>query len=329
MHKNTDAATDKPTNLVFDPAYNTDLPAYGLDKPFALDRGQLVLAKLSADLGYSVPYLSPEPLTMEQVQTVHSPAYLESLKNVSTWLGVFELKQEDLTKNGATKPITEMINDFLLKAGGTLLAARLALKHGLAANLGGGYHHAFPEKGHGFCVINDIAIAIQNLRREKLVQKVMVVDVDFHQGDGTAACFAADPDVFTLSVHSQEGWPDEKQKSTVDVEIAEADKGQYLSRTKAAIAAALQTFTPELVIFVAGSDAYEKDILPGTRYLRLPLAVLKERDEFVVNTFADRQIPLAMVFAGGYGPDVWEVHYNAVKQLMARSGAIFSGATLV
>ncbi|MBS1998028.1 MAG: histone deacetylase [Cyanobacteria bacterium SZAS LIN-2] len=313
------------TNLVFSPAYNTDLPAYGLDKPFALDRGQLVLAKLGQDLGRKLHYLTPEPLTMGQVRTVHSEKYLQSLGDVATWLAVFELKENDLKKAGATKPITQMIDDFLLKAGGTLLAARLAVKHGLAANLGGGYHHAFPDRGHGFCVINDIAIAIRCLRQENLVGKVMIVDVDFHQGDGTAVTFADDAEVFTLSVHSQEGWPDEKQKSSLDVGILESEKDQYVSRTRAALKQALGAFTPDLVIFVAGSDAYEKDILPGTRYLRLPLAVLKERDEFIIDTFADRKIPLAMVFAGGYGPDVWEVHYNAVKQLLVRSGITFDG----
>ncbi len=314
------------SNLVFSPAYNTDLPAFGLDKPFALDRGEMVLARLSEDLGYTVAYESPTPLSMEQVLTVHGQDYINSLAEVATWLNIFELKDGELKVASARKPLPEMIHDFLLKSGGTLLAARKALRMGLAANLGGGYHHAFPNAGRGFCVINDIAIAIACLKKERLAQKVLVVDVDFHQGDGTAVAYADDPTVFTLSVHSLEGWPDEKQKSTLDVSISEEEKDQYLSRTKAAVDQALSIFEPELVIFVAGSDAYEKDILPGTRYLRLPLAVLTERDKFVINTFADRKIPLSMVFAGGYGPDVWEVHYRAVKQLLLRSGIKFSGA---
>jgi acetoin utilization deacetylase AcuC-like enzyme len=312
------------SNLVFSPVYNTDLPAFGLDKPFALDRGQMVLAKLSQELGYTVEYETPSPLTMDQVLTVHDQKYIDTLAEVATWLKIFELKEGELKTASAKKPLTEMIHDFLLKSGGTLLAARKALRLGLAANLGGGYHHAFPDAGRGFCVINDIAITIACLKKEKLVQNVLVVDVDFHQGDGTAVAFAGDPSVFTLSVHSEEGWPDEKQKSTLDVSISEEDKDQYLSRTKAAVNEALRSFAPELVIFVAGSDAYEKDILPGTRYLRLPLAVLSERDRFIIDTFADRKIPLSMVFAGGYGPDVWEVHYRAVRQLLLRSGIRFA-----
>jgi acetoin utilization deacetylase AcuC-like enzyme len=316
------------SNLIFSPAYNTDLPAFGLDKPFALDRGQMVLAKLSEELGYSLLYDAPTPLTMEQVLSVHSRSYIDSLAEVATWLNIFELKEHELKKDTATKPLTEMIHDFLLKSGGTMLAARKAIKLGLAANLGGGYHHAFPNAGRGYCVINDIAITIACLKQENLVQKVMVVDVDFHQGDGTAVAFAKDSSVFTLSVHSEEGWPDQKQKSSLDVGISEKEKEHYLSRTKAAVDEALRVFTPDLVIFVAGSDAYEKDILPGTRYLRLPLAVLSDRDKFIIDTFADRKIPLAMVFAGGYGPDVWEVHYLAVKQLLLRSGIKFGDKRL-
>jgi acetoin utilization deacetylase AcuC-like enzyme len=316
------------SNLVFSPAYNTNLPAFGLDKPFALDRGEMVLAKLSEDLGYTMPYERPKPLTMDQVLLVHGQSYIDSLSHVATWLDVFEIKEGELKSASATKPLTEMIHDFLLKSGGTLLAAHKALRLGLAANLGAGYHHAFPNRGRGFCVINDIAITIACLKQEKLVKNVMVVDVDFHQGDGTAVAFAQDPSVFTLSVHSEEGWPDEKQKSSLDVSVAEKDKGQYLSRTKAALDEALRLFTPDLVIFVAGSDAYEKDILPGTRYLRLPLAVLTERDKYIIDTVADRKIPLSMVFAGGYGPDVWEVHYRAVRQLLIRSGIEFSGAAV-
>jgi acetoin utilization deacetylase AcuC-like enzyme len=260
---------------------------------------------------------------MEQVATVHTEAYLESLKKVATWLNIFELKDGEHKCATAARPLPEMIDDFLLKSGGTLLAARKALRLGLAANLGGGYHHAFPDAGRGFCVINDIAIAVTCLKLEKLVKKVLVVDVDFHQGDGTATAFAGDPDVYTLSIHSEEGWPEVKQKSSLDIGILEKDKGRYLELLKAALDETLTSFAADLVIFVAGSDAFEKDILPGTRYLRLPLAVLQERDRYVIDTFADRRIPLAMVFAGGYGPDVWEVHYYAVRRLLERSGTIF------
>lgn len=308
------------SNLVFSLAYNTDLPAFGLNKPFALDRGELVLKALKEEFGAEPATHVPDPLDYDDVLLVHSLAYLESLESEATWLEIFELNADEIKRETASKALPQIIDDFLLKSGGTLLAARLALQYGLAANLGAGYHHAFPDQGRGFCAINDIAIAIRKLQKEKLIKTAMVVDLDYHQGDGTARVFAGDPEVFTFSVHSEEGWPDEKQKSSLDVGIFEADKASYLARMKEGLREALQRFTPDFVFFVAGSDVYEKDVLPGTRYLRLPLAVLKERDEFVIDTFKERAIPLAMVFAGGYGPHVWEVHHLAVKHLLLSSG---------
>lgn len=318
---------DKASHLVFSPAYNTDLPAFGLNKPFALDRGELVLKALEEEFGQAPNVISPQPLDIEDVLLVHSLAYLESLEKEETWFEIFELKAEELKRGTATKALPELIEDFLLKSGGTLEAARLALKHGLAANLGAGYHHAFPDQGRGYCVINDIAITIRKLQKEKLIKTAMIVDLDFHQGDGTAKTFSGDKSVFTLSVHSQEGWPEIKQESSLDVGILESERDTYLERTKAAVNQALSQFTPDLVMFVAGSDVYEKDILPGTKYLRLPLSVLKERDQFVIDTFKMREIPLAMVFAGGYGPHVWEVHHQAVRHLLLVSDPELSSRT--
>jgi acetoin utilization deacetylase AcuC-like enzyme len=308
------------SNLVFSPAYNTDLQSYGLNKPFALDRGELVLKALKDELGAEPITHVPEPLAIEDVLLVHSLAYLETLESEATWLEIFELSADELKRETASKALPQIIEDFLFKSGGTLLAARLALQYGLAANLGAGYHHAFPEQGRGFCAINDIAIAIRKLQKEKLIKTAMIVDLDYHQGDGTAKTFSGDNSVFTFSVHSEEGWPDEKQKSSLDIGILEAEKETYLSRMKAGVEEALSRFTPDFAFYVAGSDVYEKDVLPGTRYLRLPLSVLKERDEFVIDTFKTRGIPLAMVFAGGYGPHVWEVHHLAVKHLLLSSG---------
>jgi acetoin utilization deacetylase AcuC-like enzyme len=318
---------DKASHLVFSPAYNTDLPAFGLNKPFALDRGELVLKALEEEFGQAPNVISPQPLDIEDVLLVHSLAYLESLEKEETWFEIFELKAEELKRGTATKALPELIEDFLLKSGGTLEAARLALKHGLAANLGAGYHHAFPDQGRGYCVINDIAITIRKLQKEKLIKTAMIVDLDFHQGDGTAKTFSGDKSVFTLSVHSQEGWPEIKQESSLDVGILESERDTYLERTKAAVNQALSQFTPDLVMFVAVSDVYEKDILPGTKYLRLPLSVLKERDQFVIDTFKMREIPLAMVFAGGYGPHVWEVHHQAVRHLLLVSDPELSSRT--
>lgn len=312
--------------LVYSPKYNTDLASFGIDKPFALDRGQRVLDALAADVGHEVAFEQPTPIAREDVLRVHTSDYLSSLAQPSTWLDIMEFKSEEYFPDRARYPLNELLGDIELKCGGTLRACELALDHGLAANLGGGYHHAFPDRGRGYCVLHDIAIAIRSLQSRKLVDKVMVVDLDFHQGDGTAVIFADDPSVFTLSVHSEEGWPDEKQQSTLDVALSESEAAEYLPRMKTALSFALSTFKPDLVVFVAGSDPYELDVLPGTRFIKLTLAQLEERDRFVIDTMHGKGIPLSMVFAGGYGPDVWEVHYRAVRHLCTRAGITGGGS---
>ena len=311
------------TNLVFSPRYKTPLSDFGFDKPFALDRGEMVLKRLNEDIGAPVPYLEPDPITNEQVLLVHTREYLETLKEAKTWIDLFEFRESEYFPERAVRPLPTIIEDFKLKSGGTLKACELSLETGLAANLGGGYHHAFPDQGRGYCAINDIAIAIRHLQKTGKIKKALIVDLDFHQGDGTAVTFKNDDSVFTFSVHSEEGWPEVKQQSDLDIPIKEIEKDQYLSKTEAGLKLSLSKFAPDMVIYVGGSDPYEKDVLPGTSYLRLPLSVMKARDELVIDTFADMGISLSTVFAGGYGPDVWEVHYLATRKLLERSGLSF------
>ncbi len=311
--------------LVFDPRYKTDLRSFGFDKPFALDRGELVLSELRKTWPHLVVH-KPVPLTDEDILTVHSPEYLLSLQENQTWLDLFELTEADCNWQSGTRSMFHILDDFKLKSGGTKLAVELALETGHAANLGGGYHHAFADRGRGFCSINDIAIAITAALKSGKARKVLIVDLDFHQGDGTARIFRNNESVFTLSVHSEVGWPEEKQKSDLDVPIFENEEHLYLEKTARAIDQALKIFSPDLVLFVAGSDPYEKDVLPGTAFIRLSLEEMRKRDEYVIDKFSILGIPLAMVFAGGYGPDVWEVHYLATRRLLERS-VFLAGST--
>jgi len=312
-----------PQHLVFSPRYSIDLSEFGVNKPFALDRGELVLAELERRFGKDATrYDTPEPLSREDILLVHTSAYLDSLREPQTWLSIMEFKEDEYSPEGAKRPIPELLDDIKLKCGGTLLAARNALELGLCANLGAGYHHAFPDRGRGYCVLNDLAITIRKLRHEGKIKRTLIVDLDFHQGDGTALIFKDDDDTFTLSVHSQEGWPEEKQQSSLDVPIFQGEEHLYLEKTAEAIASALASFAPNIVLFVAGSDPYEKDVLPGTAFIKLSLSQLNERDRMVIDTFAQKGIPLASVFAGGYGPHVWQVHYEATKHLLERSGTL-------
>lgn len=308
--------------LVYSPEYNTDLASFGIDKPFALDRGHCVLAELEREFGARIAYSLPAPMSEADLSLVHSAAYLQSLKEDRTWLEIFELSPPEYDPEKARRPLSDLMADIRLKCGGTLLASERALAHGMAANLGGGYHHAFPDAGRGFCSLNDVAVTIRSIQKRGLARKFMVVDLDFHQGDGTALIFAGDPDVFTLSVHSAEGWPETKQESSLDVEITADQTHLYIEKTGEALARALDSFLPEAVIYVAGSDPYELDVLPGTSYIKLSLDDMRRRDELVLDTFWAKRIPLSMVFAGGYGPDVWRVHHQAVRHMLLLAGAL-------
>lgn len=310
----------KESILVYSPRYNTDLSLFGVIKPFALDRGQMVLDQLLKDRGEKVPYVEPDLISVDDLKLVHTDRYLETLKDSSVWQKIFELRHKEFIESEKNLPLCDLFDDIRLKCGGTLKAAELALKHGLSANLGGGYHHAFPDRGRGFCVLNDIAVSIRSLQKRGLVKNVLIVDLDFHQGDGTALIFKNDASVFTLSVHSEEGWPEEKQQSTLDVGLYSHQMKDYQQHVEQAVDKALGLFKPDLIIYIAGSDPYELDVLEGTKFMQLTLAEMNKRDKFVIDTFADKQIPLAMVFAGGYGPHVWQVHHFAVAQMLNRSG---------
>ncbi len=301
--------------LVHDPRYNSDLSALGIAIPFALDRGQRVLDELAAKNGTAVQHCRPKPLTKSDLLLVHDEKYLKSLKLSATWQSIFGLAKAPETSAETSKAIRKLLGEIRLKSGGTLLAARHALKCGLAANLGAGYHHAFADHGDGYCSINDIAIAIRKLKAERLCRKVMIVDVDLHQGNGNAAIFRDDPDVFTFSIHSEEAYPQKKEKSSLDVSIVHAERHLYQEKLESGLNQALATFTPDLIFFVQGSDPYLKDTAVGFRLLRMTLEQLKKRDKFVIDTCVNRGIPVALVFAGGYGPDVWRVHYNAVQYM--------------
>jgi acetoin utilization deacetylase AcuC-like enzyme len=287
----------------------------------------MVLSELRRRHGSTAAeYQVPVPVSLADIRLVHTDEYLKSLERAETWLEIFEFKDAEYIPEKAQRSLPELLDDLKLKSGGTLLAARTALDVGLAANLGGGYHHAFPDRGRGYCVIHDVAIAIRALQKAGRIKDVLIVDLDFHQGDGSAVIFKNDPSVFTLSLHSQEGWPAEKQESSLDVPLYQGDEDLYLEKLQDSLAKALRRFAPDMVLLVDGSDPYEKDVLPGTIFLKMTLEQLKKRDHFVIDTFADLGIPLASVFAGGYGPDVWEVHYNATQHLLERSG-ILVGST--
>lgn len=260
--------------------------------------------------------LTPLPAADSDLLLVHAEAWVRRLRT--------GLSPEDEAR-AETHWSQQLVESFCLATGGTILAARTALKHGTAFHVGGGFHHAFPDHGEGFCLVNDVAIATQKLQREGGVNKVMVVDVDAHQGNGTAAIFAGDPSVFTLSIHEQENYPTVKPRSTIDIGLESwTGDTEYLERLSEAYLPSIALFGPDLLFYVAGSDPYW-----GDRLCRLGLSVegLRARDSLVLLKAAELRVPVAIVMAGGYAEDLRDtvaIHLNtyaAAAEAAARATA--------
>lgn len=251
-------------------------------------------------------FIEPAPASDEDLLLVHDADWVAKLRGGT-------LSYQDILR--LEIPYSrQMVEAFWLAAGGSILAARLALKSGIGFNIGGGFHHAFPGHGEGFCAINDIAVAVRRLQRDGLIHRAMVVDCDVHHGNGTAAIFAGDQSVFTLSIHQYNNYPSEKPPSSLDIHLADGiGDGEYLHRLGNGYRAALTMFQPELVIYVAGADPYLEDQLGG---LSLTFDGLMERDRLVIWTALTHKIPVAIVLAGGYAQSVEDtitIHANTAS----------------
>jgi acetoin utilization deacetylase AcuC-like enzyme len=214
-----------------------------------------------------------------------------------------------------------MVEAFLLAAGGTLLAGREALRTGgVGFNIGGGFHHAFPGHGEGFCAIHDVAVAIRVLQREGVIARAMVVDVDVHHGNGTAAIFAGDPQVFTISIHQRDNYPQEKPPSSIDIHLDDFTRdAEYLEKFALAYVPSVGAFAPDVIFYVAGADPYFDDQLGG---LSLTAEGLLARDELVFRTARKRGIPVMAALAGGYArnlPDTVMLHVNTARAALSKA----------
>jgi len=273
---------------------------------FPLQKYRLVYENLLAMGAKKENFLRPRPAPDEDVLLVHTARYLERVKTGG--LSHAELRALEIRYS------PELVRFALLSVGGTVLAARKAIECGLAVHLGGGFHHAFPDHGEGFCLLNDVAVAARKMIEEKLARKVMVVDCDLHQGNGTAAALAGRKDIFTLSIHQMDIYPTEKPLSTVDVGLWAGDgDAKYLAELVAHIPRIYNEFRPDIILYLAGADPYEKDQLGG---LSLTKAGLKERDKVVIENARRLKIPVAVVLAGGDAAeikDTVDIHLNTVR----------------
>lgn len=247
------------------------------------------------DLGLLRPdeIVEPAPAGWDDLRLVHAAEYLDALRDGT--LSAEAIAQLELPWSAA------MVEGFRVMVGGTIEAARRAASGGgVACHIGGGLHHAFPGHGEGFCPFNDVAVAIRVLQREGL-GGVAVVDLDVHHGNGTAFIFAADPSVFTFSMHQQHNYPMWKPRSSLDIGLADGTRDRtYLAALESALPTVMAS-APECVFYLAGADPFEEDQLGG---LRLTKDGLRRRDRMVIDAAAAADVPLLVVLAGGYARNV-------------------------
>ncbi len=250
-------------------------------------------------------FLRPNPASDEDLLRVHTPDWVRKLKTGTLTASEIMLLEVPYSP--------ELVEAVWLAAGGTILAAQSALRDGFGSNLSGGFHHAYPGHGEGFCAIHDVAVAIRKLQADGAVKTAMVVDTDVHHGNGTAAIFQQDPTVFTISIHQENNYPAHKPPSSIDLNMADrTDDDEYLDALIPAVRKALEEFQPAILFYVGGADPYCEDQLGG---LALTKEGLKQRDRLVFEEARRRRIPVATTLAGGYArrlEDTVRIHVNTI-----------------
>lgn len=276
--------------LYYSSRYNVDIGAH----VFPMKKYRLIHEALIENGDATArDFVEPEPATPDDARLVHTAEYVEKLLHGT--LSPFEIARLELPYS------PDLIEASFLGAGGTIAAVRSSLERGVGVNVAGGFHHAFPDHGEGFCVLNDVAMGVARALSDGLVERAAVIDCDVHQGNGTAAIFGGDDRVFTFSIHQEFNYPFEKPPSDLDIGLPnETDGRTYLRLLGDALARVLDGFRPELALYVAGADPFRKDLLGG---LALDLQDVAERDRMVMEACASEGVPFAVALAGGYAAD--------------------------
>ena len=300
-----------PFKLVYDDRYDLNLGAHVFpSQKFRLIHDRMLTEKLAT----ADDFLAPQPASDEDILRVHSQDYVYKLKSGS-------LSQAEILRMEVPYS-KKLVEACWLAAGGSILAGQRALEVGWAANVGGGFHHACPDHGEGFCVIHDVAVAIRRLQFERKIGRAMVVDTDVHQGNGTAEIFGSDGDVFTLSIHQEHNYPFPKARSTVDIELPDRiGDADYLAILEKHLHQAFRDFSPDILFDVAGADPYREDQLGG---LSLTMDGLARRDALVFDYARRNGAPVAITLAGGYARNVEDtvsIHVNTILAARDAAGA--------
>ena len=291
--------------VFYTPRYYADI---GQGHVFPIRKFELVRDRLLSEGTLHPDELhEPEPANVEDVLLVHTEDYVSRLCSGN-------LTQKEIRRLGL--PWSEsLVRRSFYATGGTIAAARAALAEGYSSNLAGGTHHSFADRGEGFCVLNDVAIAIRAMRSRNVFRRAAIIDCDVHQGNGTATIFTGDDDTFTFSIHGAHNYPLFKAQSTLDVELPdETSDDEYLTALSKSLPAVFRS-DPEIVFYLAGADPYAGDKLGR---LSVSIEGLRQRDALVLSECYEREVPVVTVMSGGYGKDIndtIEFHCNTISMV--------------
>ncbi len=256
-------------------------------------------------------FTTPAPLTQEDYLRVHNADYLKRIETLArNYTGL---------ANGENPLVPQILQFAQMASAGTYAAARIALQEGIAMNLSGGFHHAFPDHEEGFCYLNDVAIAIKKLQDEKATHRAMVIDCDVHHGNGNSSIFLNDPNVFVMDIYQEDNlypWLDNRFEPDLKINLKAADNitdEKYLAALQGNLARAIRQARPDIVFYLAGADPFKEDRLGG---FQLTKSGLQKRDETVLKALRKSSIPVAVVLAGGYAQsidDVVDIHLNTAQ----------------
>lgn len=319
--KSTDRTMLSPIPIIYSPKFKISL--MGLEKlhPFDIAKYDKIYSQLEKE-GFVTQksVIVPNLITDDQLKLIHTQEYLDSLSDpaeVSIYLEVPVISKipKKLLKSN-------LIDRFKLASGGTIEASEQALKKGYAVLIGGGYHHAKPSKGEGFCVIADVPIAIKKLQKEQKIKRALIIDTDVHQGNGTILCLKDDPSTFTFSMHEKGIYPTPKEKGDLDIELASGmEDNEYLQELAKQLPIIFSKAKPDIVFYVAGCDTLHDDPLAN---LKMTHQGIVKRDLMVAKYCYKKQIPFVMTLAGGYSKNAWKAQYLSIKNIIefARSNQI-------
>ena len=298
--------------VVYSPGYLINLGGMEKMHPFDIRKYEKIHNGLIADgLLSEEQTLNPAPLTEDDLLLIHTKEYLEELKlrkKVAEYLEAPVLQFAPLSLGRA------VLEPFRRASGGTLLAAREALQSGIAINLGGGYHHAKPDRGEGFCLYADVPIAIRKLQSESLIKRAIVIDVDVHQGNGTIVCLPDDDSTFTFSMHQGNIYPIPKETGDLDVELSSGmEDEQYLEILAEYLPKILDDSQADICFIVGGCDPLDGDPLAS---LKMTAEGIVKRDHAIVQACVERNLPVVLTLSGGYSPAAWKSQYLSIKNLI-------------